>query len=149
MPIDLRNLSIAELEKVEKGFTKKDKRLQKEEKRKQEITANTKKKIQRSIKKRDGRLQPKPKQTKIKTFEDYFQECIKNKTIPPDTPSYLRKALERAIKEYNQGIIKEKSALDEFANKYVVKGETGITPFEFFRSKSTYLKDFFTKSSKY
>ena len=50
-------------------------------------------------------LKPKPKPNKIKTFEDYFQECIKNKTIPPDTPSYLRKALERAIKEYDQGII--------------------------------------------
>ena len=84
----------------------------------------------------------KPKPDKNKTFEDYFQECIKNKTIPPDTPSYLRKALERAVKEYDQGIIKEKSALDEFANKYNVKGTPGITPFEFFRSKSPYLKDF-------
>ena len=78
--------------------------------------------------------------TKPKTFDAYFQECIKNKTIPPDTPSYLRKALERAIKEYNQGVIKEKSSLDEFANKYIVKGKSGITPFEFFKSKSTYLK---------
>ena len=32
--------------------------------------------------------------------------------------------------------------MDEFANKYIVKGETDITPFEFFKSKSTYLKDF-------
>ena len=24
---------------------------------------------------------------KIKTFEDYFEECIKNKSIPKDTPS--------------------------------------------------------------
>ena len=86
--------------------------------------------------------QHKPKPTKIKTFEDYFQECIKSKTIPPDTPPYLRKALERALKEYDQGIIKEKSALDEFANKYIIKGKPGITPLEFFRSKSTYLKDF-------
>ena len=43
MSVDLRNLSIAELEKIEKGFYKKDKRLQKEEKRKQEIIANIKK----------------------------------------------------------------------------------------------------------
>ena len=75
-------------------------------------------------------------------MDEYFQDCIKNKTIPPDTPSYLRKALERALKEYDQGIEKETSSLDEFANKYIVKGETDITPFEFFRSKSTYLKDF-------
>ena len=100
----------------------------------------------KKIKKIREKIKPKPKpkpktKTKTKTFDEYFQECIKNKTIPPDTPSYLRKALERATKEYNQGIIKEKSALDEFANKYIVKGETDITPFEFFTSKSAYLKD--------
>ena len=37
--------------------------------------------------------------------------------------------LERALKEPDQGIIKEKSALDEFANKYIIKGEPGVTPF--------------------
>ena len=36
----------------------------------------------------------------------------------------------------------EKSGLDEFANKHIIKGESGITPYEFFRSKSPYLKDF-------
>ena len=77
-----------------------------------------------------------------KTFEDYFQECIKNKTIPRDTPPYLRKALERAIREYEQGIEKEKSSLEYFANKYVIKGEPGIEPFEYFKSKSSYLKEF-------
>ena len=82
---------------------------------------------------------PKPKP---KSFEEYFQDCIKNKTIPPDTPSYLRKALERALKEYDQGIEKEKSSLEGFANKYVVKGKTDITPFEFFKSKAAYLKEF-------
>ena len=96
----------------------------------------------KKIQKVREKYNPEFKPTKIKTFEEYFQECIKNKTIPPDTPSYLRKALERALKEYDQGIIKEKSALDEFANKYIIKGESGITPYEFFRSKSPYLKDF-------
>ena len=80
---------------------------------------------------------------KIKTFEDYFEECIKNKKIPKDTPSYLREALERAINEYDQGIEIEKSALDEFAKKYIIKGESGITPFQFFRNKKHVLKDFF------
>ena len=79
---------------------------------------------------------------KIKTFEDYFEECIKNKKIPKDTPSYLRKALERAMHEYDQGIEIEKSALDEFAKKYIIKGEPGITPFQFFRNKKHVLKDF-------
>ena len=54
----------------------------------------------------------------------------------------MRKALERAIREYNQGIEKEKSSLDYFANKYVIKGEPGITPFEYFKFKSSYLKEF-------
>ena len=79
---------------------------------------------------------------KIKTFEDYFEECIKNKKIPKDTPSYLREALERAINEYDQGIEIEKSALDEFAKKYIIKGEPGITPSKFFENKVSILKDF-------
>ena len=83
-----------------------------------------------------------PPSKKIKTFEDYFEECIKNKKISEDTPSYLREALERAINEYDQGIEIEKSALDEFAKKYIIKGESGITPFQFFRNKKHILKDF-------
>ena len=89
-----------------------------------------------------GREKLKPKPSKPKSLKDYFQECIKNKTIPPDAPSYLRKALERALKEYDQGIIKEKSALEEFANKYVIKGVSGVTPFQFFKAKAPQLKDF-------
>ena len=71
-----------------------------------------------------------------------FRSVSRIKKIPPDTPSYLRKALERAIKEHEQGIEKEKSALDGFANKYIVKGKPGILPFEFFKSQSIYLKKF-------
>ena len=93
------------------------------------------------LQKARDKIKSKPK-SKPKSFEEYFQDCIKNKTIPPDTPSYLRKALERALKEYDQGIEKEKSSLDEFANKYIVKGRTDVTPFEFFKSKAVYLKDF-------
>ena len=87
-------------------------------------------------------LKPKLKPPKTKSFDDYFQECIKNKTIPPDTPSYLSKALERALKEHDQGILKEKLALKEFANKYNTKGDPGVTPFQFFKSKAPHLKDF-------
>ena len=131
MATDLTNLSISELKKIKKDIKK-------------EIKADYKKKLIDDINKlqkvRD-KIKPKPK-PKPKTFEEYFQDCIKNKTIPPDTPSYLRKALERALKEYEQGIEKEKSSLEGFANKYVVKGETDITPFEFFKSKAAYLKEF-------
>ena len=133
MATDLTNLSISELKKIKKNIKK-------------EIKADYKKKLIDDINKlqkvRDKiKFKPKSK-PKPKSFEEYFQDCIKNKTIPSDTPSYLRKALERALKEYDQGIEKEKSSLEGFANKYVVKGKTDITPFEFFKSKAAYLKEF-------
>ena len=131
MTTDLSNLSIAELKKI-----KKDNKQELKEEYKQKLIDDIKK-----IQELREKIKPKPK-TKSKTFEDYFQDCIKNKTIPPDTPSYLRKALERALREYDQGIEKEKSSLEGFANKYLVKGQTDVTPFEFFKSKSTYLKEF-------
>ena len=135
MATDLTNLSISELKKIKKNIKK-------------EIKADYKKKLIDDINKLQKvkdkiKFKPKTKpKAKFKTFEEYFQDCIKNKTIPPDTPSYLRKALERALKEYEQGIEKEKSSLEGFANKYVVKGKTDITPFEFFKSKASYLKEF-------
>ena len=72
------------------------------------------------------------KKKKIKSFDEYFEECIKNKKIPKDTPSYLREALERAMKEYDQGLEKEKSALEGFAKKYTIQGIPGLTPIDFF-----------------
>ena len=81
---------------------------------------------------------------KIKTFDEYFEECIKNKKIPKDTPSYLREALERAMKEYDQGLEKEKSALEDFANKYIIQGIPGLTPQDFFDAIYKTLIDFFT-----
>ena len=141
MTTDLSNLSIAELKRIKKDNQQKLKKEYSEYKQK---LIDDIKKIQKVRDKINSKPKPKskPKSIKVKTFEEYFQDCIKNKKIPPDTSSYHRKALERALKEYDQGIIKEKSSLDEFANKYIVKGKTDITPFEFFRSKSTYLKDF-------
>ena len=80
--------------------------------------------------KKERKKKSKPK--KIKTFEEYFQECIQNKKIPLDTPLYLRKSLERAMREYDQGITREKSALNDFANKFILKGESGLLPLAFF-----------------
>ena len=60
------------------------------------------------------KLKKKAHVKKMKTFDEYFEECIKNKKIPKDTPSYLREALERAMYEYEQGLEKEKSALEGF-----------------------------------
>ena len=86
----------------------------------------------------------KSKPKKIKSFDEYFEECIKNKKIPKDTPPYFRKAIERAIKEHDQGLIKEKSALDNFANKYVIVGEAGMTSVDFLNSYYRLLEEFFT-----
>ena len=84
------------------------------------------------------------KKKNIKTFDEYFKECIKNKKIPKDTPSYLREALERAMREYDQGLEKEKSALEGFANKYTIEGIPGLTPMLFFQEINETLIDFFT-----
>ena len=76
------------------------------------------------------KIKSKPKnKPKTKSFDDYFQECIKNQKIPKDTPPYLKKALEHALKEYNVGIKHEKSTLDNFAEKYVIDGKPKIIPF--------------------
>ena len=72
------------------------------------------------------------KKKKIKTFEEYFEECIKNKEIPKDTPDYLRRSLERAMYEHEQGIKLKKSALNNLAVTYVLEGIPGIRPPEFF-----------------
>ena len=96
---------------------------------------------------RQEKSKPKPKsklksKQKIKTFDEYFQDCIKNKSIPKDTPEYLKKALGRAMKEYDNGIKHEKSALKNFAEKYVIDGKPKITPFKFFEEKPTQTKEF-------
>ena len=135
MATDLTNLSISELKKI-----KKDNKQKLKEEYKQKLIDDIKK-IQKTREKIKSKPKQKPK-PKSNSYKDYFQECIKNKTIPPDAPSYLRKALKRALREYEQGIEKEKSSLEGFANKYIVKGQTDITPFEFFKSKAAYLKEF-------
>ena len=84
------------------------------------------------------------KMKKIKSFDEYFQECIENKEFPADTPPYFREALERAIKEYHQGLVKEKSAFEDFAFKYIIKGDPGLTPIEYFNKVYKTLEDFFT-----
>ena len=84
------------------------------------------------------------KKKKVKSFDEYFEECIRNRKIPKDTPPYLRKALERAILEYDQGLEKEtilqydqvlekeKSAFENFATKYTIQGIPGLTPKQYF-----------------
>ena len=81
---------------------------------------------------------------KIKSFDEYFQECIENKEFPEDTPPYFREALERAIKEYHQGLVKEKSAFENFINKYIINRDPALTPIEYFNKVYATLNDFFT-----
>ena len=80
---------------------------------------------------------------RVKTFDEYFQECIRNKAVSADTPTYLKKALERALKEYQQGITEEKSALEDFTEKYTIDGEPGVMPIQYFKDKAPQIKDFF------
>ena len=81
---------------------------------------------------------------KIKSFDEYFQKCIENKEFPEDTPPYFREALERAIKEYHQGLVKEKSAFENFTVKYIIKGDPDLTPIEYFNKVYKTLEEFFT-----
>ena len=47
------------------------------------------------------------------------------------------------MKEYEEGIILEKSALANFAEKYAIEGLLGFKiPIQFFREKATQIKDF-------
>ena len=64
-----------------------------------------------------------------------------------DSPSYLRKSLERALREHQHGIIKEKSVLEGFAEKYVIDaGVPGITPIQYFSKQVERASRLFQKS---
>ena len=146
---DYKSLSLAELKKIYNQKKKLIRENYKELAEKEKIIRDIRKvdKLNEKIKKgvnikKEWKKKKKSKPKKIKSFDEYFQECIKNKKIPEDTPPYFRKALERAIKEHNQGLEKEKSALEDFAKKYIIKGEPGITPLQFFENKKTIIKNF-------
>ena len=90
------------------------------------------------------KAKPKPKSKSI-SFQDYYQECIKGKDIPKDAPEYLKKALQKAKKEFEKGIILEKSALANFAEKYNIEGKPGLIPLDYFKEKLHQIKDFLRK----
>ena len=144
---NLNNLSIKDLKKLVNEEYNQNKKLRQEKKEK---LIEVYKKLQKQNEKlRQEKSKPKLKLKsktkpiqKAKTFDEYFQECIKNKTIPKDTPHYLKKALERAMKEYDKGIKHEKSGLQNFAEKYVIDGKPGLTPLQFFAEKVARIKEF-------
>ena len=126
---EMRNIIAQEKKALKKEYKdlKQGKRLYKQYKKLVEARNQVKKGV--DIKKK---FKKKAKAKKVKTFEDYFENFIKNKDIPKDTSDYLRKALERALYEHEQGIEIEKSALDKFATKYIFEGIPGIRPPEYF-----------------
>ena len=126
---EMGNIIAQEKKALKKEYKdlKQGKRLYKQYKKLVEARNQVKKGV--DIKKK---FKKKAKAKKVKTFEDYFENFIKNKDIPKDTPDYLRKALERALYEHEQGIEIEKSALDKFATKYIFEGIPGIRPPEYF-----------------
>ena len=136
--VNLNNLSQDDLNKIIKEEYEKHKKLKKE--RSILLIKKLQKQnemLSRSKPKSKSKSKPKPK-----SFQYYYKECIKGKDIPEDTPEYFKKALERAMKEYEEGIILEKSALTNFAEKYVIKGIPGLIPIQYFREKATQIKDF-------
>ena len=46
--------------------------------------------------------------------------------------------------EYDQGLVKEKSSLNDFANKYVIEGIFGLDPIQFFDRIENTLLEFLT-----
>ena len=100
--LNLNNLFIKELQNIiKKEYNAKK---IKERKKKEKLIA-----VHQKLQKQNEKLrQEKPKikskpenKPQTKSFDEYFQECIKNQKIPKDTPPYLKKALERALKEHN------------------------------------------------
>ena len=100
---NLNNLSMKDLKKLVNEEYNQNKKLRQE--KKEELIRVYKKLQKQNEKLRQEKSKPKAKpKLKIKTFDEYFHECIKNKSIPKDTPEYFKKALERAMKEYDNGI---------------------------------------------
>ena len=145
-----QNLSLAEIKSIleqEKEALKKD---YNELEQRQRLIKQYKKLVEARNKVRQGidikKKYKKSKPKKIKTFEEYFEECIKNKKIPKDTPEYLRKALERALYEHEQGIKLEKSALNKFVTKHVFAGIPGISSVDYLNRVQATVEDFITNN---
>ena len=101
--VDLNNLSIEDLKKIKqnkKNNVKEEFNDYNEQKEKLIAESDEIEKQRKNIKKAKSKkekpkkpskpmIKPKPKS---KTFADYFEECIKSKKIPKDSPSYFKKS---------------------------------------------------------
>ena len=128
---EFQNMSLDQMRKLVK---KEEKALKKEYSELAERKKLIKRfqKIQKARQKVRQGINIKKKPKKKKTFQEYFDECIKNRNIPEDTPPYLKKALQKALKQYKEKIVETKTAIDEFAKQYVIEGDPNLTPDQFF-----------------
>ena len=142
---DFRNMSLDQMRKLVK---KEEKALKKEYSELAERKKLIKRfqKIQKARQKVRQGVNIKKRPKKKKTFQEYFDECIKNRKIPEDTPPYLKKALQKALKQYTEKIVETKTAIDEFAKQYVIEGDPNLTPDQFFEKNKNLIELFFKKN---
>ena len=129
MATDLKHLSLDQIKKIVKREEKALKKEYSEWEEKKKLIERYKK-IRKARQKVRGKITVK--KSKPKTFQEYFDECIKNRKIPEDTPPHFRKALEKVLKQYKSKIIKTKSALGDSVNQYQLPGDPNLTPDQFF-----------------
>ena len=134
---EIKHIIAQEKEELKKDYSELEKRKRLIKQYKKLVEARNK--VRQGI---DIRKKTTIKKKKIKTFEEYFEECIKNKKIPKDTPKYLRKAIERALYEHEQGITLEKSAFNKFVTKHVFEGIPVLSPEEYLSRVRATLEDF-------
>ena len=129
MANNLKQLSLDQIKKIVKREAKALKKEYSEWEEKKKLIERYKK-IRKARQKVRGKITVK--KSKPKTFQEYFDECIKNRKIPEDTPPHFRKALEKVLKQYKSKIIKTKSALDNSVNQFQLSGDPNLTPDQFF-----------------
>ena len=142
-PADLKHMTLDQVRKIVK---KEEKFLKKEltdlaEKNK--LIERYKKIIKARQKVGSKIIKKKPKP---KSFQEYFDECIKNRKIPEDTPPHFRKALEKVLKQYRSKITKTKSALNKSVNQYQIEGDSNLMPDEFFKKNKKKIEQFLKKN---
>ena len=129
MANNLKQLTLDQIKKIVKREEKALKKEYSEWEEKKKLIERYKK-IRKARQKVRGKITVK--KSKPKTFQEYFDECIKNRKIPEDTPPHFRKALEKVLKQYKSKITKTKSALGDSVNQYQLPGDPNLTPDQFF-----------------
>ena len=140
-PADLKHMTLDQIRKIVK---KEKKSLKKElaELNEKKKLIESYKKIRKARQKVRSKIIVKKTKPKPKSFQEYFDECIKNRKIPEDTPPHFRKALEKVLKQYKSKITKTKSALNKSVNQYQIEGDPNLLPDEFFKKNKKKIEKF-------